>query len=289
MSSTRSRGYQQYGGTGNLTLQDRLHILLSKLTETSNILEKWPDGKTQQQTSTSSTKNIHTETTTKLVDMLLQVVQALKNVEDKSLVQQQQSQSSSNNSSTTTPNKNHSNNSLDTTNKHKKDPDATLKKKLGEYQVPLDLLDLMDHGHENTAEQQLDPYNYFGLNPECFTRGLLREALRQLSGLQRRKVALEMLGKAIQTGMDDKEQKEKEEEEKEKEKQSKIMKDIENNTVMANKTKEEEVKENSSDDNNKQEEKANKPNKPKLKIKLSMKRSRPDDDVVEQEQPNKRR
>lgn len=37
---------------------------------------------------------------------------------------------------------------------------------------------------------------------DCFSRGLLREALGQLAGLKRRKLALEMLGKAIQTGLD---------------------------------------------------------------------------------------
>jgi hypothetical protein len=37
---------------------------------------------------------------------------------------------------------------------------------------------------------------------DCFSRGLLREALGQLAGLKRRKLTLEMLGAAIQTGLD---------------------------------------------------------------------------------------
>lgn len=37
---------------------------------------------------------------------------------------------------------------------------------------------------------------------DCFSRGLLREALGQLAGLKRRKLALEMLGAAIQNGLD---------------------------------------------------------------------------------------
>lgn len=37
--------------------------------------------------------------------------------------------------------------------------------------------------------------------PDCFSRGLLREALGQLAGLKRRKLALEMLGAAIQNGL----------------------------------------------------------------------------------------
>lgn len=66
--------------------------------------------------------------------------------------------------------------------------DAALKKSLQECQVPINLLDLLDHGD--------------GLNPECFSRGLLREALGQLGGLKRRKLALEMLGAAVQSGLD---------------------------------------------------------------------------------------
>jgi hypothetical protein len=50
------------------------------------------------------------------------------------------------------------------------------------------LLDLLDHGG--------------GLNPECFSRGVLQEAMGQLAGLKRRKRALEMLGFAVQRGID---------------------------------------------------------------------------------------
>jgi hypothetical protein len=72
--------------------------------------------------------------------------------------------------------------------------DAAVKQSLQECQIPLDLLDLLDHGG--------------GLNPDCFLRGLLQEALGQLAGLKRRKRALEMLGFAVQKGIDqrDKEQ-----------------------------------------------------------------------------------
>jgi hypothetical protein len=55
--------------------------------------------------------------------------------------------------------------------------------------VVLDLLDLMDYGN--------------GLNPEIFIKQLIREALRQLSGLKRRKQALGMLGQAIENGLKD--------------------------------------------------------------------------------------
>lgn len=65
--------------------------------------------------------------------------------------------------------------------------DEVLQQELRECPIPLDLLDLMDHGG--------------GLNPDCFLRGLLKEALGQLAGLKRRKLALEMLGEAIQQGL----------------------------------------------------------------------------------------
>ena len=39
---------------------------------------------------------------------------------------------------------------------------------------------------------------------DCFSRGLLKEALGQLAGLKRRKLALEMLGAAVQTGLNHK-------------------------------------------------------------------------------------
>jgi hypothetical protein len=65
--------------------------------------------------------------------------------------------------------------------------DEALRQTLDECPIPLDLLDLMDHGG--------------GLNPDCFSRGLLKEALGQLAGLKRRKLALEMLGDTIQKGM----------------------------------------------------------------------------------------
>jgi len=74
--------------------------------------------------------------------------------------------------------------------------DAELRASLQSCLVPLDLLDLLDHGN--------------GLNPDCFSRALLKEALGQLAGLKRRKLALEMLGAAVQTGLRQRGKKEKE-------------------------------------------------------------------------------
>jgi hypothetical protein len=73
--------------------------------------------------------------------------------------------------------------------------DAALRKNLQDCWIPLDLLDLLDHGGGSNKQ---DPV---GVNPDCFSRALLREALGQLAGLKRRKLALEMLGAAVQKGL----------------------------------------------------------------------------------------
>ena len=60
--------------------------------------------------------------------------------------------------------------------------------------VPLDLLDLLDFG-STKGEPGI------GVHPECFARCLLAETSRQLTGLRRRKNALEKLGHAIDEGI----------------------------------------------------------------------------------------
>lgn len=65
--------------------------------------------------------------------------------------------------------------------------DSDLRKALQACPVSINLLDLLDHGG--------------GLNPDCFSRGLLRESLGQLKGLRRRKLALKMLGEAVNSGL----------------------------------------------------------------------------------------
>jgi len=131
--------------SGAKNLQERLHILLTRLAKTTDLIKTWPE-------SDGDDASIHVETTTKLITCVLDVITALQKVEGVLKV------------------------------------DTVLKKSLQECKVPINLLDLLDHGN--------------GLNPDCFSRGLLREALGQLAGLKRRKLALEMLGAAIQTGLD---------------------------------------------------------------------------------------
>lgn len=55
--------------------------------------------------------------------------------------------------------------------------------------IPLDLLDLLDVG------------NVIGMNPQIYVRGLMKESIRQLMGLERRKRGLGMLADAIEVGM----------------------------------------------------------------------------------------
>ncbi|GAX16948.1 hypothetical protein FisN_5Hh326 [Fistulifera solaris] len=64
--------------------------------------------------------------------------------------------------------------------------DAALRETFLQCRIPLDLLDMLDSSK---------------VNPDLFARGLLREALGQLAGLKRRKLALELLGGAITSGI----------------------------------------------------------------------------------------
>jgi hypothetical protein len=131
---------------GAKDLQEQLHLLLNRLSKTTELVKTWPE-------SDGDDASVHVETTTKLISSIVQLVSALQRVEG-----------------------------VIKTN-------ANLKKTLQECQVPVNLLDLLDHHPD-------------GLNPDCFSRGLLREALGQLGGLKRRKLALEMLGAAVQKGLD---------------------------------------------------------------------------------------
>mmetsp|Transcript_46840 Transcript_46840/g.69299 ORF Transcript_46840/g.69299 Transcript_46840/m.69299 type:complete len:181 (-) Transcript_46840:109-651(-) len=135
----------------------RLRDLLSNLIDANEIIKNWPE-------SEGDDANVHKEATTTLIESLHTVIRSLKRVEHKALGE------------------NGSDN-------------QDLRKHLTEAQVPLDLLELMDHGNN--------------LNPECFRKQLIREALRHLAALRRRRNALEMLGKAIEAGLNKKDENER--------------------------------------------------------------------------------
>merc|ERR1712157_113914 len=137
--------------------------------------KKWPS-------SEGDNANIHYDTTTTLIESLQKIISSLKRVED--------SVFSNSNSSTNDKSKNN----------QQQEQIAELRKRLQQCQIPVDLLDLMDCGGLSETG--------FGLNPECFIKGLLHEALRQLAGLRRRKNALTMLGAAISKGIKQREERE---------------------------------------------------------------------------------
>ena len=77
--------------------------------------------------------------------------------------------------------------------------------------IPLDLLDLLDIGQP------------FGINPQCYARGLMKEALRQMAGLERRKNALAMLGNAIEKGLNERSRSSKDDTEEAQESETKVV------------------------------------------------------------------
>ena len=89
---------------GSKKLQDKLHLLLNKLAQSMTIISEWPDEDGDDSTP-------HTETTSKLTNSVLEIVDALNDVEG----------------------------TIKT--------DALLRKSLQECQVPVNLLDLLDHGN----------------------------------------------------------------------------------------------------------------------------------------------
>jgi hypothetical protein len=132
-----------------LSLQDRLHTLLTRLSNTSKLLTKaeWPSADDPQ---------IHSEKTLLLVASIGKIVEAIQLVEEK----------------VNSP---------------------EMYEKLRQVAIPLDLLDMMDSAG--------------GVNPDCFARGLMDEASRQLGNLQRRKTSMKVLAKTIQNGVEQRDEK----------------------------------------------------------------------------------
>jgi hypothetical protein len=148
-------------------LLERLRILLNRLQSTSDTLQNWPE-------SGGDSSKVHQDAATELIASIRKIVLGVRSVER------------------------HVNGTGPSSSEGTKTDQGTIPKEALEAfraslddkcPIPLDLLDLMDVGHP------------FGMNPQCYARGLMKEALRQLAGLERRKRALDMLGKAIEEGM----------------------------------------------------------------------------------------
>mmetsp|Transcript_17018 Transcript_17018/g.36690 ORF Transcript_17018/g.36690 Transcript_17018/m.36690 type:complete len:244 (+) Transcript_17018:316-1047(+) len=161
-------------------LLERLRILLIRLQSTSEILQNWPE------TQGDSAK-IHADTATELIASIRKIVVGLRSVERHvngtgSLNQGiggEGGASSSGGSSGAMANMS-------------KEAVEAFRTSLEDHcPIPLDMLDLLDVGQP------------FSLNPQCYARGLMKESMRQLAGLERRKRALAMLARSIEEGMDD--------------------------------------------------------------------------------------
>lgn len=153
----------------NQSLQERLHTLLTRLSDTSKILETWPETKTDEMDESSSIQQ-HAKTTTQLMQSINRVVDGVKLVEE---IVNGESEIKGEDGST------------------KERKPTALSNQLRQTPVPIDLLDMMDYAS--------------GLNPDCFARGLIKESLRQLGNLQRRKASMKLLAAVIQNGMAEKE------------------------------------------------------------------------------------
>lgn len=149
-------------------LQERLHELISRVANSVEIIKSWPE-------SSGDDASIHVTTTSKLIHSIREILRAIERVEG--VVQSKKGANQANSSG----------------GGGGGEEESALWKTLQNCPIPLDLLEMLDCSN--------------GLNPEIFVRGLLREALSQLAGLRRRKVALEMLGNAIQKGLDTKDKK----------------------------------------------------------------------------------
>mmetsp|Transcript_5513 Transcript_5513/g.11394 ORF Transcript_5513/g.11394 Transcript_5513/m.11394 type:complete len:241 (+) Transcript_5513:171-893(+) len=167
-STTRDKQHTSNTAAGELLLE-RLRVLLTRLNEAYDICQNWPE-------SDGDSAKIHAETATKLIQSIAKITRSVRSVERHV-------------NGTGPP---HNNNPNSAEGAISKESLESFRISLDEKcPIPLDLLDLLDVG------------NPFGMNPQCYARGLMKEALRQLAGLERRKRALDMLGTAIERGLED--------------------------------------------------------------------------------------
>ena len=165
-------------------LLERLRILLNRLQSTTEILHNWPE------TQGDSAK-AHVETCSELITSIRKIVLGVRSVErhvngtGTGLTPSSTCSSSSNTSQLASIS-----------------PEALIAFQTSldtKCPIPLDLLDLLDVSTTTTATSNTS--SIFGLNPQVYIRGLLKESIRQLAGLERRKHALNMLATSIEEGM----------------------------------------------------------------------------------------
>ena len=147
-SESKGKAFQK----NKQSLQESLHTLLTRLSDSSEIIKSWPEG--------GDDNSIHTETTAKLIVSIKRIIHAIKSVEEK-----------------VNPNLGE---------EKPTEQETALANQLRQTAIPLDLLDMMDAN---------------SLNPDCFARGLLNEALRQFGNLRKRKASMNTLAQLVETGM----------------------------------------------------------------------------------------
>ena len=159
-------------------LLDRLRILLNRLQSTTEILQNWPE------TQGDSAK-VHADTATELIASIRKIVLGLRAVErhvNGTGPSNHQGSGGGGGEGTQTGG------ALAAISKDALEAFRTSLE--DKCPIPLDLLDLLDVGQP------------FGMNPQCYARGLMKESMRQLAGLERRKRALAMLASSIEDGME---------------------------------------------------------------------------------------
>ena len=146
-------------------LLDRLRILLNRLQSTAEILQNWPE------TKGDDSKRVHAQSSAELIASIRRIALGVRSVERHVNGTGEGGGGGGGGGGSAST-------------------EAFRTSLEEEYPIPLDLLDLLDVGQPT-----------FGINPQCYARGLMVEALRQLSVLERRKRALNMLARSIEGGM----------------------------------------------------------------------------------------
>jgi len=183
---------------------ESLRILLSRLQSTTEILQTWPT-----ETQGDNSAKVHAESCTELISSIRNIVVGLRSVECHVNGTGPSNNNNTNNTSTTktednsskevaTPGGERSQIQLSQiSNESLQSFRSSLEQKCP---IPLDLLDLLDVGIQQYGNKSSNN-NTFGINPQVYIRGLMKESKRQLCGLERRKRSLNMLATCIEVGM----------------------------------------------------------------------------------------
>ena len=196
-TTNNSKKHQSSNTAAGEYMLERLRILLNHLQSTTEILQTWP-------TDQGDSAKVHAESCTELISSIRNIVLGLRSVE----CHVNGTDPSNNNTKTSSIKTNDSSKEVATpegessqiqlsqiSNESLQSFRFSLEQKCP---IPLDLLDLLDVGIQQSKGNN---NNTFGINPQVYVRGLLKESKRQLCGLERRKRSLSMLASCIEEGM----------------------------------------------------------------------------------------